>query len=486
MAKTSRKAATSAARTPEIVPEPATEPAAVQGASEDRTEKPVRTLTFFERLKRVHADDWGTRANVYLYRLEPITDRLKGGNSFVFVMKYDEPIDQDKVLMDQGSGKYRAVFTFKKPGEDTADQVDNTIFEMLNTSFPPKIPPGEWVNDPRNRKWAWARPAGAPGPNGEAPTRPVDDTVEKFRLFNDMRSAVAEEIKTAQPAAAADPFSNGLNIATQILQMRSDNPMVDIMRDELKDMRAEMRAERERSERLQEELRAKAATPPQSSGLGTLTSIIGEVKGLLPDLKEMFPGLAEKAGTVARAARSNMTGDQEFWQPIVNRIVEAVTPAVPLFVSKLMTSSNGQQPAPAPTLLQPAAAGMQPPPTTPPGAPPTTGPEPQPFNPQQAFAFLKAHAKPFLDWFKDGMPGGEFAESIFNLYGADWQGLPWLHAKQTFGAENIVAAFKGSPLWPEIANMEPAFITFVADFVKWQPGQEEPAGETVDATVEAN
>jgi len=122
-----------------------------------------------------------------------------------------------------------------------------------------------------------------------------------------------------------------------------------------------------------------------------------------------------------------------------------------------------------------------------PGAPataPANG-EPQPFNPAQAFEFLKQHAKPFLDWFKDGMPGGEFAESIFNLYGADWQGLPWLHAKQTFGAENIVAIFKKSPFWPEIATMEPAFVTFVADFVKWQPGQETaPEGDVIETTAQ--
>ena len=141
---------------------------------------------FFEGQKRIQSEDWGTRANVYLYRLEPITDRLKGGNSTVFVMKYDEPVDQDKILVDHGSGKYRAILTFRKPGENTGDQVDSAIFEMLNPNFPPKVPPGEWVNDSRNKKWAWAAPMlpkTAAQQQQEQAQRPIDDTVEKFRLF---------------------------------------------------------------------------------------------------------------------------------------------------------------------------------------------------------------------------------------------------------------------------------------------------------------
>ena len=495
MARTSRKRPAPAATPAPIETE--TAPEAAPHASESlasHAEKPIRILTFFEGLKRIQPDDWGSRANIYLYRLEPITDRLKGGNSFVFVMKYDEPIDQDKVLMDQGSGKYRAVLTFKKPGQNDSDQVDSAVFEMLNTAFPPKIPPGEWVNDPRNKKWAWARPAGAPMANGEQPTRPIDDTVEKFRLFNEMRSSVAEEIVKTHPKADEDPYTKAMSMAKDLLQMRSDNPMVDVLRDELKSMREDMRAERDRAERLREELSSKEnGQPKPATGLGFLKEIITEAKGMLPDLKEMFPGFGQKLGEAAAqvATRSRMSGTEEFWQPIVTGVLDSLKPVLPVIVTRIMTAQDQKR---QPQSLQPQQPGPQALPQ--PGAAPTGQPQPAapPVNGAAATqpppSFLQRIAPALMNHLRDDMSGADFAEWIFSGFGAEIDNLSWVGIKNAIGADSIVQMFRESPYWQELSLTETKFTKFIQEFVAWQPEAPqdaiEPQYEEVNAEQEIN
>ncbi len=449
--------------------------------SEDRIPK---VIGFFNRVQSINKEDWGTRAYITVYRLEPSIDRTRLGEP-KHIAKYSEPVDADRIKVDQGSGRYRLYLGFKAPTEKTERELDSIEIDILDMNFPPKLARGEWLDIPYNKKWEWCRTMLPATPTQQVEQRQsaVGELAETLEVLDGITSRAREQAKPTEAPAR----ESTLDIIKGVKEMMTppapatENKMLDTV---VALLTKQIDSQAAANSELRKEIADMRNNPKDSKGgiLGNLTGIVGEVKSILPDLKEMFPALGEKVGAVSRAVRSNMTGDQEFWQPIVNRIVEAITPAVPMFVNRLMTPTNGQQPQQPPTLLQPAPGAQAPGPGA---APPATGPEPQPFNPQQAFEFLKAHAKPFLDWFKDGMPGGEFAESIFNLYGADWQGLPWLHAKQTFGADNIVAIFKKSPFWPEIATMEAAFGTFVTDFVAWQPGQEPPPdGQTINTTAQ--
>jgi hypothetical protein len=431
------------------IPE-AFEPPAVQTdpqPAEAQPNKPMRTLSFFEGQKRIQSEDWGTRANVYLYRLEPITDRLKGGNSTVFVMKYDEPVDQDKILVD----------------------------------FPPKVPPGEWVNDSRNKKWAWAAPMlpkTAAQQQQEQAQRPIDDTVEKFRLFRDMANDFKQEAKAQQPVAApltpaADPIMTGLAIAEKFMSMKADNPMVEVMKTMLEHQRLELTVERERSERLAAELRKESQ--PAKSGLGNLTELVAEAQklGLIPEggLKGLWGGAKDALQAVTR---SRMSGSEEFWQPIVTGLLDSIKPVLPMVVARIAQAAprpqqQQQQPGAAalPQGQQPAPNGAAPPPSN--GAPPAATEAP-PVDPQLAQAFFSEFGPALIQWFKEGKgDGGDFASWIFDGYGADWKGLKWMHLKQAAGAENIVSLFQTSPFWPEIAAAGDKFAEFIKSFVEWQP-----------------
>ena len=167
-----------------------------------------------------------------------------------------------------------------------------------------------------------------------------------------------------------------------------------------------------------------------------------------------------------------MSGDQEFWRPVVERIIDAVAPAAPMLISKLITPKTpppaqpGQQALPQ----SPQSQGQPPQPeNTPAQQPAATDQQPAAFDRKLAFEFLKLHAKPFLQWFKDGQPGEAFAQHLFDLYGAEWNGLPWLAAKSREGIEGFVSKFKGSPWWFEIADAEDRFREYVTAFVEWKP-----------------
>ena len=61
---------------------------------------------FFDRLKDL---DWEKNV-VYIYRTEPLVDLTTGGDP-KYVMKYAEPIDEDQLMRDLGSGKYQTRLT---------------------------------------------------------------------------------------------------------------------------------------------------------------------------------------------------------------------------------------------------------------------------------------------------------------------------------------------------------------------------------------
>jgi hypothetical protein len=126
----------------------AAEPAAKRQAGRPlgaKTGAAASNRTLFQRMEEIPADDWGSRATVHLYRLEPFTDRLRSGN-VIHIMRYSEPIDEARVMADHGSGKYRAILNFRKQSGPKSDEVGRFEFEILNTMFPPNVPLGEWVD----------------------------------------------------------------------------------------------------------------------------------------------------------------------------------------------------------------------------------------------------------------------------------------------------------------------------------------------------
>ena len=142
---------------------------------------PTDADDFFLTLTGFTEDQWKYRY-VYLYRLYPITDRRAAGNP-IWINKYPQPFNREDVLRDHGSGIYKAELLESLPTQ-AGKRLAVSIFQILNTDYPPKIPAGEWVDDPKNADWEWCRPK--LGPHVANGATVVQQGVSPTELVNTM------------------------------------------------------------------------------------------------------------------------------------------------------------------------------------------------------------------------------------------------------------------------------------------------------------
>lgn len=452
--------------------DPATDTNAANGAeaaqepAQEAKPSPPRLPSFFQTMNKVQKADWGPRATIYLYRVEPVIDRTRSGDN-KYIMTYAEPVNEERIMADCGSGRYKLILNFRKPGADQGDTVDTTYMEILNMKYPPKIPIGEWVDDPRNRKWQWAKEASQGPPPPPAPTG-VETLVDVMRVTGDLRREMREEMQEQQPAqavTAVDPWS----AAEKILNMRSENPMVAILQQQMKDAAAATEAERqraftaaeaarEREFKLQEKL-MEARSAPAKSMMDQLLELAAMGDKLEP-LKKMFGfnGAGEASGRIAKTTGMDILHDV-VTNPQVVQTLYAAAVNLPLLFARGATPTNG----PVSTAVLPPAAN--------PAAPSL------PETAEQRMQRIGAVAtEPMLyQFFLKGESGEVWADRMQELWPNDFAFI------QSLGPEAIVNGYRGTRAWMIIAPMEGEFIRFMQEFCAWNAneGPTPPAdGET--------
>ena len=116
------------------------------------------SIDFFSFIKSFNDQEWGEFLFMYLYRRLPITDRKLTGND-IYIAKYVKPVEAEDVMQEYGSGEYKLMLNRYDPATRKNTRLSHYVFRILNEKYPPKIPLGEWIDDERNRDWAWAKPA---------------------------------------------------------------------------------------------------------------------------------------------------------------------------------------------------------------------------------------------------------------------------------------------------------------------------------------
>jgi hypothetical protein len=428
----------------------------------------------FSKMEGISADDWGTRASVHLYRMEPFTDRLRSG-TVVHIMKYSEPIDEDRVMKDHGSGKYRALLNFRKPASNQQDEIDRVEFEILNMNYPPRIPKGEWVEDPRNRKWEWARASvmGEPAAGTAAAASPQQNVVDTFRVFNEIQGAADER---AAAKSTGPGFIETIRAVKEILPTpappQTENAVLSTIVDLMK---TQISAAQNEAKELRQEIRDMRSQPAQqpTNGIDTFKGFVSAAKELLPAVKEMFPGMGDSV-VGAVTGRSRMSGWQEFLQPIVTEVAKAAAPVLPVLAHGLLNRNAGPG-----MQVNPAGQGA--------AALPAA-----PANP--LIGFLNTITQPMLNYLRkyaagsDDHDGEMFAEQVLDMYGPTWDGKDWHAEAKAVGLVQLVALYQKSPYWSHIAPMEPKFVEFVTQFLAATPGEDAPgepeSNEVIDLTQE--
>jgi hypothetical protein len=417
----------------------------------------TKKLTFWERVAAVPKAEWGTRVFIYVYCLEPICNLKMGGES-KYLVRLSEPIaDEQALMVDYGSGKYRLQMVNRKPGVDKSDAIDGTEIEIYNPKYPPKIPQKVWMNDPRNERWAALLPKEEP----PQPPTPLGAVSDAFKTFTEIQKDIREQMTPAPGPPTlpgpppTDPVEAGLRIANLMMTLKADNPMNEFYRDEMKALREELAEERRETRRLLSEKK----TGPGEEKFG-IKAAIAEVKDLLPGLKELLP----QVGEAARATRSN-------WIDVFRDIAP---PAID-YVGKIavaLIARMPQVPPPAVNGAQPHAA--LPAPQQQPGQQ-TQQQQPPPNVPKfvqflsQPLAFDSFRR--YFEGFKkdDGQTGADFAQWVFDGGGAE----PLKDAR-ALGSANIMALLKQSPAWIMFQADEAKLSEFIDQTLAWTAPEPEP------------
>ena len=452
-----------------------------------KKEKPEgkKFLTFWERIDAIDAADWGARAVATLYRIEPIIDRTRSTER-KYVAKSQQWIDLDRIKMDHGSGRYQLYLNFKEPGKREGRQVDMIEFDILDMKYPPQLPLGEWVEDAKNDKWKWAkeilkkREAEA---DKAAPAAPQQIGMSPGEVL-DLVDRVAERLKPepqGEQKSAASDLTALVAAAKNIAELKTPPPAApSTNNDEVKALREDLAYQRTRTDQLMDKLLAQSAAKSQGpSGLESLKDIVGTLKTLLPDARDLLaPALEGVTG-----GHSRMTGDQEFWQGIITTVVDKSQPLLNLLGQFMLSRAlQVSQRPPAPGATPQPAMTQQPGLPQPPQAQPNQQPSPMPPSsptdvstpqPEQINQLVMMIGETVATALVEGRAGDAYAESFEGLFGTS--AYDQLSA---LGKERMLQIFQSLPMWEKIGILQSKVPGFIDEFLEY--GKEETQGKDAD------
>lgn len=418
-------------------------------------------------------EDWC----LYLYRLSPITDQTVAGKN-VSITKYAEPIDETRVMHDFGSGGYR-IMANKRREDGSWGKGWEAVFDILNMDFPPKVPPGAWMADQRNARWAWAKPKEPGDPAAPNPNDPLQ-LLQKVEDMMDRRDARLRD--SMQPKESTlDAVKIGLEMA-RASAPQGDNQLITIMRDALAD-------QREKSAKLEERvlnLLTERANPAHATGPVTIEDqAIGFAK-VVEAVDKVRP---PKGG--GRSPEPDHPG----WK-ILDTFVAGISPGLNALIGvaaqKIQQAGQPAAPQPQRQANRPQQAEQQP------------AAQQQPVQVQQSTqpeevrvvevpAVLQQHfqlafdkcmqgesPEDFADWLHAGYPT---AISELRQIGSENPPMPWSSGdKDHVGDPNwgplqaIMDIARHQPVWKFVAmipNGEVRLTAFVKGVLEWVPSEEE-------------
>lgn len=467
MAETATKRRTKPTK-PETAP---TETAPIEGIP--------KQITFFQRIEAIPLADWGTRARVRVYRLEPLIDAMRSSGKKYITIYDDGPPTEERIKIDHGSGRYRLYLNMKTAGQATERELDMIEIDILDPKFPPRLELGDWVDDPKNRKWNWAKKILEDQASKTAAAQPAapqspNVLIDAMHVIGEVQKNAFEQARANTPAAPVDPAVNAFTMAKEMLQITKgggDSTLLEMFRDELK-------AAREENSALQADFRKLMTTPPPP--VPTPADPLDSFAASLEKFEKIKNVLAPKQSdsVISPNMRSKMSGWQEFAVNIAEKAFESpvIGNLLGLFAQGMFNRAQAPNGTAAPIPQQLTSAGVMPNPAAPPN------------QMQQVIDFLNTIATPMLNMFGDDMDGGDFAEWLYEGHGDTWihpsgQSVQWYVGAKQIGAPNLLQFFQRSPYWAKLQPQAEKFTKFLTEFVAWEIPKE-PEADAVPEVVD--
>ncbi len=428
-------------------------PPRVRPAPESDDDAPV-AVSVEKARTRADRDIWLELANykpadwdqtiAYLYRVGPTIDRRSGGRP-INIRKYAGPFDKDRIMLDEGSGIYRIDILRIDPVDGKYTRWAKEYFDILNMDYPPRVPAGDWIDDPANEVWKWAGPklAAQQQQNGGA-MYPPGFSIDKVY---DKAFEMAEKL-----TPKTDPDANDGKLLTTVVTLiqklspkqdtSANDKLFTLLTDQLKETRSELRA-----------LRDKETAPPKS--------LIEQVTELKPVITEFVSVFAERSGRAA------------WWEGPLEKLVDSVPDVI-----NIVKGAQQQQPQPAPLGLA-TPSGDQPPPANPPQTATAA-----PGSPEQQWQALIQKWQPHINSFLGPMilhfkkNEEEHGGYHFRNWYLDGYSEPqWLNLRKEIGPDGMLAIIANHPPLKAELQPEPQLKTFIGEFFTL-PGEEtEPEGQ---------
>ena len=148
-------------RTRRNAPLQAAAPAAPPADDDELGEEETADLAptdFWELLSSFHPDEWQQNLIIYTYRTAPKIDR-RGNGQGLYIQKYAEAINEERLKLDHGSGGYRIDLLRLNLATRRTQRISRAYTTICDLNFPPRVPDGEWIEAPENEMWKWAAPS---------------------------------------------------------------------------------------------------------------------------------------------------------------------------------------------------------------------------------------------------------------------------------------------------------------------------------------
>ncbi len=450
-----------------------TEPAAIAEAPGNAGRRVVRgrpkptdipkVIPFFKRVSQIAKEDWGTRASLKLYRLEPVINRLATSDN-KYICVYHEPVNEERIKQDFGSGKYRLYLNFRMPTAAEGAEIDSLEMEIMDQNFPPKIPIGEWVDAPKNREWKWAKEKleQVAAANVPPPPSSTAGIVEVMRTVNEIQDSAIARGQMNQPAAA-DPLALVRAVKELMPAPQAESGMLQTvvslftkqMEAQSLMMQMQMQQMQTQNSELRSELRS-IRDKPNGNGVSTFKEIIGEFKTIIPEIKELWPvGESRGRGT-------------PWWTGIAEEVARGVGPVAGIMLQQYF--ANASRPAAPPNGAARPMIATPGAPMPPPGASAPAG---------IGGIDLDQALLSVMDSGSDE-PGDEVAHFLNTMYGDEGRRL--YETLRQAGEAGILQLIQSRPVWEKLGHHQARMPLFIQQFLKYGQEGEEKAEENASIT----
>lgn len=422
----------------------------------------------------------------YVYRVQPFSNRLVGGNRKVHVKRWDSAFDIEDLMNEAGSGVYQVAATKLNSKTGKRPMFDSGEIRIFNMNHPPKIPPGEWIDDPRNKEWAWAKeaifrvnqPPAAPPP--PPPPDPLIGILEKTidrqeTAMQELRKEMRDNAATTQAAATAaasapksDPFDGILKLFAPFLPALAKKLM-----DPPPDPMAALTAAIALMKQMAPAPAAAASTEPET-GLSALDRHLEISK----KIEELHPAQESRN-------RSKMEGWQEFGIGITRELKEILAPLFHVVAvgiaqkQREAAQQQQQQQGNQPQTQQPRPASnpqglqvVQPPPTQ------TNAQQPAAEPKQPRIEVIAAKVLDLLES-KDEQPGYLLGDWYIEEFGMDEFNEVRVQGKNRILDDIGKVQATASELAKYFANNE--LDALITEFLTWEAA---PDSEAEESTID--